>query len=248
MRKKAFIFGSGSAIAAEVAVELLRTGYDLCLVYRDSAKHDLLLQRLQKGAPEIRVHSVYADLADASLHEEVWRQLEHAAGAPDIVLVCFGSLTDQVRAEKELDYLRSELVLNGVNVTNLLTLAAGKIQPGRSSAIAALNSVAGDRGRRSNFAYGAAKGMVSTFMSGLMCRMADAQVRVIDFRLGRVRTPMTQGLTQTGPMWSEPAGIAADIVKALESRSGVVYIPGYWRWVMMIICALPRRVFVRVKL
>jgi short-subunit dehydrogenase len=114
--------------------------------------------------------------------------------------------------------------------------------------IAVITSVAGVRGRASNFVYGSAKALVSTLLAGLRHRLAATGVRVIDIRPGFVDTPMTAGFRKGGPLWATPDRVARDIVAAVERGAGVVYTPWFWRWIMLVIRHVPESIFVRTKL
>ena len=113
--------------------------------------------------------------------------------------------------------------------------------------LAVISSPAGERGRASNYVYGAAKAAVTVFASGLRNRLHAKGVRVITILPGFVDTPMTAQLAK-GPLWAPPERVARDIVHALESGFGVVYTPGFWRWIMSAIRHVPERLFVRMKL
>jgi len=111
-----------------------------------------------------------------------------------------------------------------------------------------ISSVAGDRGRESNYVYGAAKAAVSTFLGGLRQRLAKANVNVLTIKPGFVDTPMTAGIPNKGALWTQPDRIAAGIVKAIERRRSIVYLPWFWRPIMFVIWQIPEPLFKRVKL
>jgi hypothetical protein len=119
----------------------------------------------------------------------------------------------------------------------------------KAGVIACITSVAGDRGRGSNFVYGSAKGGLQRFLEGLRHRLHGSGVAVLDIRPGFVRTPMTAQVAQDGgPLWATPEQVAADILRAVAGRRAVLYTPWFWRWIMLIVTSLPRPLLHRTRL
>jgi short-subunit dehydrogenase len=137
---------------------------------------------------------------------------------------------------------------NGLSPISLCTLLAQRFEAQGHGCIAVITSVAGDRGRQSNYVYGTAKGMVSRFLEGLRNRLAAHGVAVVDIRPGFVDTPMTAAIVKKGPLWSQPDTLAAGIVRAIDAGRDIVYLPGYWRWIMGVIRHIPEPVFKRMRL
>jgi len=129
-----------------------------------------------------------------------------------------------------------------------LTLVANRFEARRGGTIAVISSVAGDRGRKSNYVYGAAKGMVTLFLQGLRNRLAAAEVQVLTIKPGFVDTPMTAAIPKGGPLWAKPEDIATGILAAIEKKRDVVYLPWFWQWIMLIIRMIPERIFKRLSL
>jgi len=125
--------------------------------------------------------------------------------------------------------------------------AATRFEARRAGTIAVITSVAGVRGRASNFVYGSAKSLVSTLLEGLRHRMHGRGVAVVDIRPGFVDTPMTAAFPK-GPLWAAPGRVARDIVRAVDRGAGVAYTPWFWRWIMLVVRHIPEPVFVRTKL
>ena len=124
-----------------------------------------------------------------------------------------------------------------------LTTVATYLEAQGGGAIAAIASVAGDRGRQSNYLYGAAKGGLALFLEGLAHRFAKGPVRVLTVKPGFIDTPMTDGLAKGGPLWASPERVAADIDRAVVNKNTVLYTPWFWRLIMMVIRHLPRPIF-----
>lgn len=130
---------------------------------------------------------------------------------------------------------------------SLLTLLANRLETQRSGTLAVISSVAGDRGRASNYVYGTAKGALSLFVQGLRNRLYDTGVHVLTVKPGLVNTPMTAALKKNF-LYAKPEGVAKGIVAAIDKKREVVYMPFFWRWLMLVIRALPEPLFKRLKL
>jgi hypothetical protein len=172
---------------------------------------------------------------------------ERFLGGLDTVLIAYGTLSDQKACEGSATLTVQELTNNGTSVAALLTHIATRLEQRRAGAIAVISSVAGDRGRQSNYVYGSAKALVTTFLSGLRQRLYKSNVAVITVKPGFVDTPMTAAFPK-GPLWAKPQQVAAGIVRAIDRSSTVVYLPGFWRLIMLVIRAIPEGVFRRLSL
>jgi short-subunit dehydrogenase len=171
---------------------------------------------------------------------------EKAIGSPDRVLIAYGTLPDQAKAQEDPALVANALHTNFVSPAVLVESLAGRLKEG--AAIAVITSVAGERGRQSNYVYGAAKGGLSRFLEGLRHRLASRKVRVIDVRPGFVDTPMTDGIDKKGPLWAKPERVARDIERALEGKDGPIHTPWFWAIIMAIITRVPARIFHKTKL
>jgi len=129
----------------------------------------------------------------------------------------------------------------------LLTLLANRFEAQRHGTLAVIGSVAGDRGRQSNYVYGTAKGALAIFLQGLRNRLHPAGVRVLTVKPGFVDTPMTASFKK-GPLWAAPEAVAAAIVAAVERGRDVIYTPWFWWGIMTLIKLVPERVFKKLKL
>ena len=172
---------------------------------------------------------------------------EIALGGLDVALIAHGSLPDQKACEASVDLTLQEINTNALSVIALATLIAQGFEKQGRGTLAVISSVAGDRGRRSNYVYGAAKGMVSLFMQGLRNRLTRKGVQVLTIKPGFVDTPMTATFPK-GALWAKPDAIARGIVRAVERGADEVYLPGFWRLIMLIIRHIPERVFKKLSL
>lgn len=169
-----------------------------------------------------------------------------ACGTPVRALIAYGTLPVQADVERDPQAAAKSLHTNFNSPAILLNGLAERLQPG--AAIAVITSVAGERGRQSNYVYGAAKGGLSRFVEGLRHRLAPQNIRVIDVRPGFVDTPMTDGIEKGGPLWAKPERVARDIERALEKRNGAIHTPWFWGVIMAIITRVPARIFHKTKL
>ncbi|HEY1469588.1 MAG TPA: SDR family NAD(P)-dependent oxidoreductase, partial [Candidatus Acidoferrum sp.] len=201
---------------------------------------------LVRGAPQVLTYS--ADLSSVAQHEAVLEFARDRFPDFDTVLLAYGSMHNQKDSENSIQVLLKELQVDFVSAAAILTLYAAELERRRTGCIAAITSVAGDRGRRSNYVYGSAKGGLSLFLQGLRSRLYPAGVRVITIKPGPVRTPMTDGLPHAA-RFADPQQVARDIVRSLERRSpDVLYTPGIWRYIMTAIQSIPEPIFKRLSL
>jgi len=245
--KKILIIGANSAIAEATARIWAQEGHRLFLVARDAS-------RLQANAADLKIRGAEAtfsatlDVLDFAAHEAVLRQATEAMDGLDIALIAHGTLGDQAACERDAGLALREFNTNATSVLLLLTRLANLFEAQRHGTIAVISSVAGDRCRRSNYVYGAAKATVSAFCEGLRARLLPAGVSVVDLRPGMVETPMTRGLPLPAALVAQPEPVARGIVRGIANRAPVVYLPGFWALIMLIIRNIPRPLFVRMKL
>lgn len=245
--KKVLIIGATSAIASACARLWAEQGAEFFLVARNP-------ERLEQAAADLRVRGAAAvacycmDATDVGAHRAMLESCLVALQQIDIALIAHGTLPDQSTCEREVDIALRELVSNGTSVIALLTCLANQFEAQRLGTLAVISSVAGDRGRPSNYLYGTAKAAVSTFCEGLRARLFKVGVHVIDIRPGFVDTPMTQGLPLPGALVASPERVAQVMVRGIERKVDVLYAPGFWRLIMLIIRSLPRPLFKRLSL
>jgi decaprenylphospho-beta-D-erythro-pentofuranosid-2-ulose 2-reductase len=244
--RKILIVGASSAIAEAAARIFAERGDALYLVAR---KQDLLASIAAdlkvRGAGKVGMEVM--DANDVAAHEPMLGRATEALGGLDTVLIAYGTLPDQKACEGSVDLTLRELTNNGLATVAMLTLIAAMFERQKAGTIAVISSVAGDRGRQSNYVYGSAKALVSTFLSGLRQRLSKSGVAVVTIKPGFVDTPMTAAFPK-GPLWAKPQQVAAGIVKAIDRSSAVVYLPAFWWAIMFIIRSIPERIFQRLKL
>ena len=245
--KKILVIGAGSAIAEATARVFAQRGDALFLVGRKADVLESMCADLRvRGAKGAGSHVM--DANDFNDHEAMLNVAESALGGLDTVLIAHGTLSDQKACEASVDHTLRELNTNGVSVVALLTRIAARFEQRRAGTIVVISSVAGDRGRQSNYVYGSAKALVTAFTSGLRQRLYPLGVTVITIKPGFVDTPMTAAFPK-GALWAKPQQIATGIVSAVDRGSAtVLYLPKFWRLIMLIIRSIPETVFRRLKL
>lgn len=244
--KKVVILGATSGLALEVQRQLARKGCELLLVARSSQRLlELQADLTARGAKRVLIYS--ADLSALQQHADVFDFVERVFFDFDTVLLAYGSMRNQKDSETSVDVLLEELQVNFVSAAGILTLFAADLERRRTGCLAAITSVAGDRGRRSNYVYGSAKGALSLFLQGLRSRLHPSGVRVITIKPGPVRTPMTDHLANAA-RFADPERVARDIVRALERRApDVLYTPKIFRYVMTAVEHIPESIFKRLS-
>ena len=245
--KKILIIGATSAIAEATARRFAARGDALFLVARNAEHLRAVAADLAvRGA--MRSATATLDAADFGTHEAVLDAAERELGGLDVVLIAHGTLSDQARCQASVDSMRHELDVNAISTLALLTHLANRFEAQKRGTIAVISSVAGDRGRQSNYVYGSAKAAVTTFLGGLRQRLAKANVDVLTIKPGFVDTPMTAAIANKGALWTQPDRIADGIVNAIDRRRNVVYLPWFWRWILLIIRHVPEPLFKKINL
>jgi len=245
--RKILIIGATSAIAEAAARIFATRGDALFLVARNAGHLRAVVEDLNiRGAA--RTDSATLDVMDFAAHDAVVEKAERDLGGIDIALIAHGTLSDQAQCEQSIDVMRREFDVNALSTLALLTALANRMEARRSGTLAVISSVAGDRGRQSNYVYGAAKAAVSTFLGGLRQRLAKSGVTVLTIKPGFVDTPMTAGIANKGALWAQPDRVAAGIVQAIDRGRNIVYLPWFWRWIMLVIRHIPEPLFKHLKL
>lgn len=241
------ILGATSAIARAVAGQLAAQGHDLLLIGRDQAelaamaadlhlRHGVQTQACLMDALDFDRHAAVLDRALAALPSPL-------AGA----VVAFGYLGDQARGQSDWQEARRILDTNFTACVSVCNHLANALATQRRGFLCVIGSVAGDRGRQSNYLYGAAKGGLAIYLQGLRNRLHGAGVRVITIKPGFVDTPMTYGRPGMF-LVASPERVARDICRAIARGRDQAYVPWFWWGIMLIIRSIPERVFKRLHL
>jgi decaprenylphospho-beta-D-erythro-pentofuranosid-2-ulose 2-reductase len=242
--QKILVLGATSTIAQELERLLAKDGYHCLLVARSPERLAALqADLLARGAADVQTFT--ADLRDTARHPQLLEWAKKVCPDFDTVVLAYGSMRNQEDCERRTDWVLDELFTNFVSAASLLNVFAKHFEERRRGCIAAITSVAGDRGRRSNYVYGSAKGGLSLFLQGLRSRLHASGVRVITIKPGPVKTAMTDHMRQS-PIFADVSVVAQDIHDALQKGSTeILYTPRRWRFIMAGIRAIPERVFKR---
>ena len=238
------VVGATSAVAQAAIRIWAQRGMELTLIARNSSELERIAADARvRGAPAVA--TVVGDLT----HTSFITATVSAMNVPRIALVAYGSLTDSARADSDATYLASELNANFTGAALWAQSLAERMAADSASGgmIAVISSVAGDRGRGSNHAYGAAKAGLTAFCSGLRARMAARRVHVVTIKPGFIDSPMTAHIAKKGVLWATPETIATGIINGIDNKRDVVYLPGFWRLIMLIITHVPEGIFKRLK-
>lgn len=238
------IVGAKSDIAKATAREYARHGYDLYLAGRN-------IDELEDFARDITVRTqrtaklVELDMLDYASHHSFYEQLEPK---PLVVISAVGYLGEQQKAQSDFNEARKIIDTNYSGVVSLLDIIANDFEQRKSGSIVAISSVAGDRGRKSNFTYGSAKAALTAYLSGLRNRLHEAGVHVLTVKPGFVATKMTADMDLPGMLTAQPEEVAKDIYRAQQKGKNVIYSKWFWRWIMLIIRNIPEFQFKKMSI
>lgn len=249
------ILGATSALGQAVARRLVHDGHRLILCARDEAK-------LNTVAMDIGVRMGSVATADGSDHVEppvchvvdfdqisAHAQLVNDIREADHIWFFYGTLPDQQHCEASWEATAAALNTNFVSAVSLLTRLANNLESRGSGSLTVVSSVAGDRGRKSNYVYGTAKGALSLFCQGLRNRLAHSGVQVLTVKPGFIDTPMTAAIEKKPALlWASADQVAGDIVRAQKRGKDVIYSRWFWRYILLIIRLIPERIFKKLSL
>ena len=238
------IIGAKSDIAKAVAREYAKHGYDLYLAARSAGDLEEFARDINVRLQQ-QVELLELDVLDYESHQSFYDQLPEK---PLGVISAVGYLGDQEKAQSDFAEARLIIETNYTGVVSLFNIIADDFEKRRSGFIVGISSVAGDRGRKSNYIYGSAKGALTAYLSGLRNRLHDAQVHVMTVKPGFVATRMTQDMDLPEKLTAQPEQAAADIYKAQQDNKNVLYTKWIWKWIMLVIRMIPEWQFKRMSI
>ena len=242
-KKRIVIIGATSAIAEHCArLWLGKQPADLTLVGRDTQRIERVATDLKVRSPQSEIRVVQAEFLNPQAINATVEDIVKS-GRIDIVLIAHGSLPEQTECQNDLQSCRDALEINGMSPVLYAEAFAKEMERANHGTIALIGSVAGDRGRKSNYVYGAAKGLVTRYAQGLQHRFAGSGVKVVLIKPGPTDTPMTAHLKGKGAKLAPAEDVAKQIVDAIEAEKPLVYTPRKWLLIMSIIRHLPRAIF-----
>lgn len=245
--KRIAIIGATSSIAENCARQwAAQESVELILVGRSQSKLDIVRADLLVRSPKTKIETVVTDFIDPDAINKTVGFL-FVTDPVDIALIAHGTLPEQKDCQNDLDLAKSTLEINGVSPALYAEAFAqhmGKINRGY---IGIIGSVAGDRGRKSNYVYGAAKGLVTRYAQGLQHRFANTNISVTLIKPGPTKTPMTS-LMKGNEKFASPEDVAKLIISGIEAKKTVVYAPSKWWLIMMVIRHLPNFIFNKMNI
>ncbi len=246
--KKIVIVGATSSIAEHCArAWVMQSPVELVLLGRDRVKTEKVAKDLNVRSPQSAISVETANFLDAHSIDS-WVKTVFAKGTPDIVLIAHGTLPDQQVCQADLSIAAEAMMVNAVSPVLFAEAFAGAMQEFDHGTLAIIGSVAGDRGRKSNYVYGAAKGLVSRYAQGLQHRMATTNVRIVLVKPGPTETPMTAHLTECGKKLANVDTVAATIVAGISTGKAVIYAPKKWSLIMSAIIHMPNLIFKKLDI
>ena len=244
MSRNALILGATSDMAVALARKFGTHGYSLTLAARNIEKIKATQSDIQIRQ-RVSVDIATFDANDVESHEAFYYSLPVK---PDVVICVFGLLGKQAEAQQNWKACEEILYANFIGAVSILNIVANDMEQRKQGVIIGISSVAGERGRQSNYLYGSAKAGFTTYLSGLRNRLYKSNVHVLTVKPGFVKTRMIENIKTPGPLTSHPIKVANDIYNAMSKRSNVVYTSSIWRPIMYVIKSIPESVFKRLKL
>lgn len=229
------IIGARSDIAKACAREYAKNGYDLYLAARNADELSAFARDVTTRTQQ-SVKLLELDILDYQSHQRFYDSMEEK---PLGVISAVGYLGKQEQAQGDFEEAQKIMGTNYTGVVSLINIIANDFERRRSGFIVGISSVAGDRGRKSNYLYGSAKAAFTAYLSGLRNRLYEAQVHVLTVKPGFVATKMTEGMDLPEKLTAQPDEVASDIFQAQQKGKNVLYTKWIWRWVMMVIKMIP---------
>jgi short-subunit dehydrogenase len=244
---KILVFGATSKLAEETVRHIKGVGTKVMLVAQNQSKLDVIYKELKTWNPEVEYFTYILDALDFVNHQTMFDEAINKLGGLDTFFVAHGTLPDNEKIRKDATHTVKEFNINCLSVISLCTICSNYFENQRKGTIAVISSVAGERGRQSNYIYGAAKAGVSAYLQGLRNRMFEFGVTVITIKPGMVKTPMTLGMPDS-PLFAKPEKVGKDIFNAIKNKKDIIFTPSYWKIIMTIIKLIPESIFKKLKL
>jgi len=241
------VFGATSGIAIEVCKNFDLSQSNFILVGRDLEKLNTISQNLRALNANI-LDQISLDLSKIETHDALFSKIKSLMPKIDIILISYGILPKQNLCQKHFKQELENFNVNFLSVCSILNYYANYLEHFKKGTIVVITSVAGDRGRQSNYSYGAAKGALSIYLEGIRSRLHRSNIKVLDIKPGFIDTSMTRELKKNFLFTSSQKAGEIIFSKIRKGLNGTVYVPFYWRWIMFVIKVIPEFIFNRLKL
>lgn len=243
-KKTVLILGGNSDVGKSIARDFSKLGSNIILTSRkkgqlNSFKSDLEIRY------SIKCDLEFFDVLDFNTHESFYINLKEK---PDIVISCIGYLDNQEKSENSFEESLKSIQTNFTGLVSILNIISNDFESRKFGIIVGISSVAGDRGRGSNYIYGSSKSGFTSYLSGLRNRLFNSGVKVITVKPGFIKSKMTNHLDLPKILTATPNKISFDIIKSIKKKKNVVYTKWFWKWIMLVIKMIPESIFKKLKL
>lgn len=238
------ILGASSDVAVACAHEFAKQGFDLLLAGRDLDRLKISSQDLQIRYQR-KITPVAFDALAFDTHFDFYKNLPQK---PDVTICVFGLLGDQAISAKDWNECKKVIDSNYTGAVSILNIIANDYEQNKSGTIVGISSVAGERGRQSNYIYGSAKAGFTAYLSGMRNRLIQAGVHVMTVKPGFIYTRMTENLKLPKPLTATPGHLGRAIFKGVSKKKNVIYVLPMWRLIMLIIRNIPESIFKKLKM
>lgn len=242
--KKVLLLGAYSDIGQALGKVYTENGYEVWLAGRNGDKLKVQHADLEVRHPGKSKYFIF----DANAYDTHLDFVEALPALPEITICIFGLLGDQNKGQHDWNHAYQILSTNYIGAVSVLNILADKYEKTGSGMIIGISSVAGERGRQSNYLYGSAKGAFSLYLQGLRNRLFKSGVHVLTVKPGFVNTRMTEHLELPGPLTAQPMQVARAIYSAGLKKRNTLFVLWMWRFIMLIIRLIPEPVFKRLKM
>lgn len=247
-QKKIIIIGATSAIAEHCArLWLQEAAAELILVGRDTAKLKKIAADLNVRSPESIIHVYETNFTDPNSIEQFIAGI-YQEGAIDIALIAHGYLPVQLKTQNNLKLVFDVLLIDGLSPVLFAEAFAKYMQQANKGTLALISSVAGERGRKSIYIYGAAKALMNHYVQGLQHRFTNTNVKIVLIKPGPTATPMTAHLPPNSFYLAKVTNVAKLIIRGINEGKAVIYAPKKWAWIMFVVRCLPQVIFNKIKI
>ena len=244
--KNIFIVGANSSIALPCIKIWAKRNYRLYLLGRNGEKLNILKKELERDY-NANVEIIVKDLKNQKSCEELKDEYFKKNSLLDVLFICYGVLGNQEKLLSNNDSLSDHLFINSISKIIIINSFIKYFKKQKNGTIAVITSVAGDIGKSSNFVYGSSNAMLTNYLSGLRQDLFDFNIKVVNAKPGLIETPMTSDFKKN-LLYSNPNKICTKLVNSIEKNNSDIYLPFFWRYIILVIKLMPKFLFNRLKI